>query len=67
MLEVVEELGIDLKPNYPLAATPMHAGQYHVQVDEPSKAEEIVHKLRGCKEAVDAAFLVPQATTPSRR
>ncbi len=66
LLEVVEQLGIDLKPNYPLATTPMHASQYHVQVDEPSKAEEVVRRLKGCKEAVDTAFVVPQAVPPSK-
>ncbi len=66
LLSVVEELGIDLRPNYPLAATPMHASQYHVQVEEPSRAEEVVRKLKGCREAVDTAFFVPQAEPPSK-
>jgi hypothetical protein len=63
LLEVTRELGVDIRPVFPIASTPEEAGLYVVQVKEPSKTEEVVRKLSDCS-AVETAYHVPAAELP---
>jgi hypothetical protein len=64
LLRLTQEMGVDIKPAHALAATPMAASQYNIEVDEPSRVPEVVRKLKDCKEAVDTAFYVPEPELP---
>ena len=58
-----EEFRVNFKPVFPIASTPEEAGQYFVHVEEPSKAKEVLQKLRECT-AVETAYHVPPAELP---
>ena len=63
LLKVVQECRVNFKPVFPIASTPEEAGQYFVHVEEPSKAKEVLQKLRECS-AVETAYHVPPAELP---
>lgn len=63
LLKVAKEYQVNLKPVFPIASTPEEAGDYFVHVEEPSKAEELLQKLRESS-AVDNAHQVPDAELP---
>jgi hypothetical protein len=63
LLKVAQELGVQLRPVFPVASTPEQANQYFVQIDEPSSVKKVLEKLNDCK-AVETAYHVPRAELP---
>ena len=63
LLELTRNLGIHLRPIFPVASTPEEAGQYSVHVDEPAKVDAIVQELNNCN-AVETAYHVPPVGLP---
>ena len=63
LLKVAQELGVHLRPVFPVASTPEQANQYIVQIEEPAAVKRVIQKLKDCK-AVQTAFHVPRAELP---
>jgi hypothetical protein len=64
LLKFANEVGVSLRPEVVLPSTPVDATLYHIDNVDPSKAEEVVKKLRTFDSVVDTAFLVPTTELP---